>query len=143
MEKLIALDANTLQSLSDRPESIITQDIPFQIAVASHPDTPRNLLEILANSDTPEVAEAARLHANYAGELNSEYANSEVGFVRFVSLLHPLTPAEILQEGSQSVSWIERYAVVDNPATSTEIRQQLTQDGNRIVRAVARAKLAV
>ena len=72
----------------------------------------------------------------------SEYANSNVAFVRFVSLLHPLTPVEILQEGSQSVSWIERYAVADNSATPIEIEQQLARDGNRIVRAVAKAKLA-
>lgn len=43
MEKLIALDANTIQSLSDRPEAITTRDIPLQMAVVSHPDTPRNL----------------------------------------------------------------------------------------------------
>lgn len=62
--------------------------------------------------------------------------------MRFVSLLHPLTPVEILQEGSQSVSWIERYVVADNSATPIEIEQQLIQDSNRIVRAVAKAKLA-
>ena len=33
--KLIALDANTLQSLGDRPEAITTRDISLQIAVAS------------------------------------------------------------------------------------------------------------
>ena len=73
MEKLIALDVNTLQSLSDRPEAITAEDISLQIAVASHADTPRNLLEVLANSDTPEVAEAARMHVNYGGELTDNW----------------------------------------------------------------------
>lgn len=58
MEQLIALETNTLQTFIDNPVSITTENIPLQIAVASHPDTPpRNLLEILANSDTPEVNE--------------------------------------------------------------------------------------
>ncbi len=69
MEQLISLDDNSLQTFIDNPESIITQDIPLQITLASHLDTPRNLLEILADSDNPEVAEAAQMHVNYAGEL--------------------------------------------------------------------------
>ncbi|MDJ0570542.1 MAG: hypothetical protein QNJ53_16065 [Pleurocapsa sp. MO_192.B19] len=48
MEQLISLDANTLQTFVDRFESILTQDIPLQIAVANYPETPHNLLEILA-----------------------------------------------------------------------------------------------
>ena len=75
MEQLIFLDANTLQPFIDRPKSIITQEIPLQIAIASYSDTPRNLLEILANSDIPEVAEAAQLHINYAGELSGNWQN--------------------------------------------------------------------
>ncbi|MGL4882847.1 MAG: hypothetical protein ACRC8K_17575, partial [Waterburya sp.] len=73
MEQLISLDANILQPFIEHPELIITQEIPLQIAIASYPDTPRNLLEILANSDTPEIAEAAQLHANYGGELNNDW----------------------------------------------------------------------
>ena len=63
MKQLIALETNTLQTFIDNPASITTEDIPLQIAVASHPDTPRNLLEILASSNISEVAEAAHLNA--------------------------------------------------------------------------------
>jgi hypothetical protein len=73
MERLVSISLMSLQSFVDNPESITTKDISFQIAVASYPDTPRNLLEILANSDKPEVAEAARLHVNYAGELSENW----------------------------------------------------------------------
>lgn len=69
MQRLISLDANTLKFFGDRPETILTENLALQIAIATHPDTPRHVLEVLANSDTPEVAEAARLHVNYAGEL--------------------------------------------------------------------------
>jgi hypothetical protein len=73
MERLISLEANTLQSFCDRPETILTEDLPLQIAISIFPETPRNLLEILANSNNPEVAEAARLHVNYAGELEGNW----------------------------------------------------------------------
>ncbi|MBW4532380.1 MAG: hypothetical protein KME09_00405 [Pleurocapsa minor HA4230-MV1] len=69
MQRLISLDANTLKSFGDRPETILTENLALQIAIATHPDTPPHVLEVLANSDQPEVAEAARLHVNYAGEL--------------------------------------------------------------------------
>ena len=76
MDKLIVLDFNTLQFFGDRPEAIITQNVALQMAVANHPDTPRNLLEVLANSDTLEVAEAARMHVNYAGELTDNWQDA-------------------------------------------------------------------
>ena len=73
MEQLISIDANTLQPFISNPESIASQAIPLQIAIASYPETPRSLLEILAKSDTSAVAEAAQLHVNYAGELNADW----------------------------------------------------------------------
>ena len=84
MEQLISLDANTLQSFGDREvepsvhrlETILNEDAPLQIAIASHPDTPRNVLEVLTNSNTPEVAEAVRMHVNYAGELQSNWQDA-------------------------------------------------------------------
>lgn len=52
-----------------------------------------------------------------------------------------MTPRDVLQQGARSQSWLERYAVADNPATPAELRQQLAEDGNRIVKATARAYL--
>jgi hypothetical protein len=37
--------------------------------IASFADTPSSLLKILVNSPLEKVAEAARLHVNYAGEI--------------------------------------------------------------------------
>ena len=76
MEKLISLNFDTLQFFGNRLEAITTQGVSLQMAVASHPDTPGNLLEILVNSDAAEVAEAARLHVNYAGELTGSWQDA-------------------------------------------------------------------
>ncbi len=76
MEKLRSVDAKTLQPFINNPESLITQDIALQIAIASYPETPRNLLAILAQSEIPEVAEAAQLHVNYAGELTENWQDA-------------------------------------------------------------------
>ncbi|MEH2240045.1 hypothetical protein [Nostoc sp.] len=122
-------------------------------AVAKNPHTPpavRASLQDLVKSvvnQPPTSATLRGLSRIYNPQTDdlatvlSEYAESDVPFVRLVTLLHPLTPAEVLQQGAQSASWLERYAVADNPATPTDIKQQLTEDSNRIVRAVAIASL--
>ena len=75
MEQLITLDANILQSFINCPESILNRDVALQIAIATYPNTPHNLLEILANSDRLQVAEAAQMHVNYTGELAENWQN--------------------------------------------------------------------
>ena len=73
MEQLIAIDADILQPFIDNSESILSEDIPLQIAIATYRHTPRNLLEILASSENSEVAEAAQMHVNYAGKLEGDW----------------------------------------------------------------------
>ena len=58
-----------IQAFIDNPEQIANQTVQFQLAVANYSQTPRRLLEVLVNSPDPQVAEAARLHVNWAGEL--------------------------------------------------------------------------
>ncbi len=89
MEQLISLDADILQSLLDCPESILNEDILWQIAVASHPDTPQKVLKIIASGDNPEVAESAQMHLNYGGELAGDIAIALV-FILIVNL--PIIP---------------------------------------------------
>ncbi|MEM8831085.1 MAG: hypothetical protein AAGE96_17265, partial [Cyanobacteria bacterium P01_G01_bin.19] len=76
MEKLISLDVQALEAFGNSPEEILKEDIALQIAVASHPDTLRNVLEVLANSENLEVAEAAQMHVNYAGELTEAWQDA-------------------------------------------------------------------
>ena len=69
MRSLLSVNPSDLARFSTNPAELLTESLEFQIAVATHLATPRNLLEILANSDNAEIAEAAQLHVNYAGEL--------------------------------------------------------------------------
>ncbi|MEL6494476.1 MAG: hypothetical protein AAFQ41_05040, partial [Cyanobacteria bacterium J06623_7] len=76
LQQLIELDTDTLKSFCHRPELILAEDIALQIAVATHINTPRNLLEILASSEMPEIAEAAQMHVSYGGELDRNWEDA-------------------------------------------------------------------
>lgn len=133
----------------------LAQDEKVEVrrAVAKNPHTPaavraslQDLVKSFVNQPptSPTLRGLSRIYNPETDDLEtvlSEYVESDVPFVRLVTLLHPLISAQVLQQRSQSASWLERYAVADNPATPTEIKQQLTEDGNRIVRAVAIASL--
>jgi Leucine rich repeat variant len=69
MQPLISVTASDLQAFLPAPKKLLQQSIEFQLAVASYPDTARGLLEILVNSPHKQVAEAASLHVNWAGEI--------------------------------------------------------------------------
>jgi hypothetical protein len=70
MQLLQPLTPSELQPFIDNPDRLTTQPVVFQIAIASYPETPRRLLEVLANNPDPQVAEAAQLHVNWAGEMS-------------------------------------------------------------------------
>lgn len=57
-----------LQAFIANPSTLADESIEIQLAIANHPETPRPLLEILANSDRSEVSQAARLHVNWESE---------------------------------------------------------------------------
>ena len=58
-----------IQPFLDSPEQLANQSISFQISVANYLPTPRKLLEVLVNSSNSQVAETARLHVDWAGEI--------------------------------------------------------------------------
>ena len=69
------------------------------------------------------------------------YAKSNYPIVRLIVLLHPKTPTSVLKEKSHSTVWLERYAVAQNPSTPIDTLNTLANDGNRVVRAAAKANL--
>ena len=71
MQLLHRISASDLQIFLESPEELLREAEEMQIAVASFADTPRNLLEILVNSDYSAVVEVARLHVNLAGTLGN------------------------------------------------------------------------
>ncbi|MGK7923525.1 MAG: hypothetical protein AB4080_26360 [Trichodesmium sp.] len=128
------------------------EKVEVRRAVAQNPNTPVSLREslrdLLALPYTPEpnptLSGLSRIYKPDQDDLPtllSEYAESDNPFVRFVTLMHPLTPVDSITEGYQSLLWQERYAIAENPSTPGEIRQQLAKDGNRIVRATAKANI--
>lgn len=69
------------------------------------------------------------------------YTSSNSPIIRLIIALYPQTPISALEALSNSLSWLERYAIAQNPNTPLTIRQKLAKDGNRVVRAAAKASL--
>ncbi len=73
MQSLHRVNAGDLQRFLDAPEELLGESRGIQIAVASFSETPRSLLEVLVNSNSSSVAEVARLHVNWVGEVTENY----------------------------------------------------------------------
>ena len=59
------------------------------------------------------------------------------------ALSSPQTPPDDLAAAMTSTAWLSRLAVARHPATPHEVLRVLGRDGNRLVRAAARAALAL
>ena len=120
----------------------------YRLSTDRNPNAPACLLEQLAQKGirNKHIEAAAKnlilQHPDSAFVFVQEYIESfEPSFSRLLVLLHPLAPSSLLEKNFRSSSWLERYAIAQNPNTPSHIRQRLVQDGNRIVRATARANL--
>lgn len=125
---------NTLeQLLKDKEHSVCK-------AVAENPSLPESILVQLLSK---EVVVRRYLDQNPDGlpVVLERYAESSSFLSRLIVLLHPQTPTIVLTEKSLSYTWLERYAVAQNPSTPLNALKALAKDGNRIVRAAARANL--
>lgn len=69
------------------------------------------------------------------------YASSNSPLVRLIIALYLQTPILLLESFSNSLSWLERYAIAQHPNTPLTIIKKLAKDGNRVVRAAAKASL--
>lgn len=82
-----SLDSSDLQPFLDNRAQLASETQELQLAIANYPLTPRHLLEILTSSSDSQVAQAARLHVNWAGEiaenwqeiLDEELQNARLG----------------------------------------------------------------
>lgn len=57
MQSLVSVSTSELQGFVDAKEQLLQQSEELLLAIASIPNTPRNLLEILVNSSFEQVAE--------------------------------------------------------------------------------------
>jgi Leucine rich repeat variant len=69
MRPLRPIEASLLQDLIAQGEGILDQPAEILLSLAQDPLTPRALLEVLVNRADAAVADVARLHVNWAGEL--------------------------------------------------------------------------
>lgn len=69
----------------------------------------------------------------------AEYSTDS--FERLVVLLHPQILPSALTKNRQSLDWLERYCIAQHPNTPLCTLEELANDGNRVVRAVARDQL--
>lgn len=68
MQPLGLVSGSDLQRFLSAPGQLLQESVALQLAVASFYQMPRSLLEIIVNSADAQVAEAANLHVNLAGE---------------------------------------------------------------------------
>jgi hypothetical protein len=69
------------------------------------------------------------------------FIDSTTSLIRLIMLLHPQVSGKALAENSRSLAWLERYAIAQHPNTPPDTLHILVKDGNRIVRAAAKANL--
>ncbi len=62
-----------LQTFLDHPEQLASASREMQLAITNLLNTPRNLLEILVHSQDFQVAQTARLHINWLGEVGENW----------------------------------------------------------------------
>lgn len=116
--------------------------------VARHPAAPPEALALLA--DEPYAADIRLIlaaHPNLApAQRDLLFANSLAQALatpdplcHAVALAHPSAPEDALADYAEAPAWLERVAVALNPRTPPAVRKALAEDGNRLVRAAARA----
>ncbi|RUS95565.1 hypothetical protein DSM106972_090410 [Dulcicalothrix desertica PCC 7102] len=73
MQSPQAFTPSELQQFIEQPQQLLNQPVDYQLTVANYSEAPRQLLEVLANSAHPEVAQAASMHVNLAGEAGEDW----------------------------------------------------------------------
>lgn len=69
-------------------------------------------------------------------------ANGSSGTTRLLAFLCPDAPADALAKAQRSNDWRERAAIALNPNTPESVLIRLSQEGNAVVRALAKRSMA-
>ena len=148
MPFLKTLNQNELKSLASNfyateellKELVNHQDITVSRTAASNPCASDEILEEWETSPFYKEGVLEQIMAEEQ-RLLDRWESSISASNRLTVLLNFETPVSVLAKISRSSSWLERYAIAQNPNTPYPIIQRLAEDGNRIVRAAAKAKL--
>ena len=134
------------------PVDILSQlatddDVGVREKVVKNPHIPMSLLEQLLSDRSEKVRQfaVARYLAHNPDKLSfvlQHYPkDSQPGFSRSVILFQPQVTTNLLVKNSRSLIWLERFAIAQNLNTPLKTLQILARDGNRIVRAAAKANI--
>ena len=121
-------------------ELVNHKDIRVSRTAASNPCALNEILEEWETSPSYKEGALEQIMAEEQRLLN-RWKSSISAADRLKVLSNDQTTVSILTKVSRSTSWLERYAIAQNPNTPHLIIQKLTEDGNRIVRAAAKAHL--
>lgn len=118
-----------------------------RLVVARHPRVTARALELMAGDLSVAVRRlvlahpltpAAARQRILARSLEMCLTSSEP-FYHAVALAHPQAPADALLQAGRSPEWLVRLAAAQNPHAPRELLAALSEDGNQLVRAAARA----
>ena len=126
--------------------------------IAANPHTPASLLSLLANDVKSKVQATARQALQREKNPHPASLRSQMEQLTrasrfrnlFVGLASPYMPAKLLWRWAQAsavfdlmeIRWAMCYAIALNPNAGDRTLDYLAHDGNRYVRAAARATLA-
>ena len=82
MMQLSKVSARDLQRFLDTPGELLEESEEMQIAIATFSETPRNLLEVLMESNYSAVVEVVRLHVDWVDKAREDYRQVVSGILR-------------------------------------------------------------
>jgi hypothetical protein len=138
MQFLQPITASQLQQFAEQPEQVIEQPDEIQLAISSHPDAPRNLLEWLTRSPVEDVAEAARLHVNLAGELTQDWQAAADQILRTAQLEHnDRLAVKLLEFAPVPVSFLSEWVPAHYLLTGVRNPHLLDRDRLQLLERIA------
>jgi Leucine rich repeat variant len=130
-------------------------------SLINNPNIPITILQQLASDEDDEMSDIRRMastklnNINYLSKelvdkpiytlkekkaiLNNLASKKNPSLARLAVFLSDYAEESILASNSSSLYWLERYAIAQNINTPIDVLQHLEKDGNRIVRAAAKA----
>ncbi len=129
------------------------EDDRLDEGLARHPALPASLIEAIAQRANVHTLDALAQHPNAHRELKARlhdqikrgildyYVGADTAMQRAVEVSQPDAASKLFNESMESGDWITRLAVARGPVAWPGALQVLARDGNRLVRAAARAAL--
>lgn len=105
--------------------------------VAGNPNTPKQILERLAEDSTPAIRQRTAENPNTPVKILNELAHDEHGEVRLAVAENLSTPQDTLAYLASDEDMDIRYGVAENPHMPEDILVQLCEDENPYVRCRA------